>query len=197
MFPGKDTRIEVLSTDLKLKQMILVVEEPKRSMVVQVREWDPTKRFQITKNVTTVSDPIERRFLIGKDDNHMFIAQLSQLEKTVRNAHQSLKPAKVRNMDKKDYIRQGEWFFVPINYDPVRAKGDSLEFKMEKKFGLVFGRGRPHVVDSYLEWNGKKYAKGYVMHPDHKPKFLKDWHEVLVNTEKRDEQIHPSITWID
>jgi hypothetical protein len=196
MFPGQDTKIEVLSVDLKLKQLILVIQEPKRSMKVMVREKINAYTF-INKEVIQISDPIERRFLIGKDDKHLFIAQLSQMAKTVKNAHQSLKPKKVKNMDTKDYIRQGEWFFVPINYDPMRAKGESINFKHTKKHGLVFGRGRPHVVDEYLEFNNKKYAKGNVVHPDHKTKYLKDWYEVLVNTEKRDENIHPSITWFD
>jgi hypothetical protein len=56
----------------------------------------------------------ERRYLCGRDDIHLFIAQVRTGD-TVAQAHQSLKPDLVRQAEAAQpgtVRRQGEWFFV-------------------------------------------------------------------------------------
>jgi hypothetical protein len=70
-----------------------------------------------------------RRFLCGHDERHWFVAGVEERVSTVRAAKQSLIPTALRrraqqmpfaeiNRRKNElFVRQGEWFFVPVNMD--------------------------------------------------------------------------------
>ena len=67
-----------------------------------------------------------QRFLCGHDERHWFVAAIGQPVSTVRAAKQAIVPTeiseKIRNLppgivDSRRnvaYVRQGEWFFVPV-----------------------------------------------------------------------------------
>jgi hypothetical protein len=64
----------------------------------------------------------ERRFLCGKDDLHLFAAQVRQGD-TVAQAHASLKPRLVQDAETRwpgQVVRQGEWFFLPVTPEESR-----------------------------------------------------------------------------
>ena len=116
------------------------------------------------------------------------------------------------------FVRQGEWFFVPV---PHWARvNEKLILRNEP---LRRGGGKPHVVEELvrdggetvyvsnhhpngltprqyqllvcrkpklrnLNWmvqrrNPQVLVRGKVRHADHKTIVLRDWHEVLMNTE--------------
>ena len=68
-----------------------------------------------------------QRFLLGFDERHWFTAGIEGAVSTVRDAKQSLLPEPIReqvmhlparkvdNRRNAVFIRQGEWFFIPIN----------------------------------------------------------------------------------
>jgi hypothetical protein len=53
-------------------------------------------------------------FLVGIDESSHFISQLPELATSVEEAHEILKPEGLGD----NYLRQGEWFFVPVT-DPL------------------------------------------------------------------------------
>lgn len=68
-------------------------------------------RFKHTAEVTANIPATDTSFLIGYDEKHMFISMLKNAVNSVKEAHQELLPKELGN--RKDYKRQGEFFFVP------------------------------------------------------------------------------------
>jgi hypothetical protein len=190
IYPGVDTNIEVLDVNKDFKQLILMIQEPERELKVERRVF----RHKLGKWVIVTNkiknDPEIRHFLIGKDEGHLFVAQLNKNVLTVQQAHKSMMPSKLRKKPATYYKRQGEWFFVPVNsfhideYDKVISNG------------LTVGTGRAHFAESYVVHKGIEYVKGTITHPDHKTLLLKDWHRVYSNNENR-KQLTRGLKWID
>jgi hypothetical protein len=126
IFPGAETnRIEVLGTDKKIGQLVLMVHEPPREFeeapswtaIKNARDKDPdnwpdvlAKDLGIRRDRLRVhyrkgkaagasilrkTSSQKRHFLCGLDERQLFIAQLSHPVSTVREAHASLKRAEV------------------------------------------------------------------------------------------------------
>jgi hypothetical protein len=136
--------------------------------------------------------------LLGFDEKYHFICGLPESVKSVERAHEVLKPKGLRG----DWIRQGEWFFVPVS--------QKIETKLEK-----IAMERPdRIVDRNLDWkpsnrrsywgrnlldnhfalqtiveNNNLFVKGYVYGGErinplhHVGKFLEGWHRVIKNRE--------------
>jgi hypothetical protein len=166
-----------------------------------------------------------QRFLCGFDERHWFVAGIEGAVSTIRAAKQSLMPsaireqamnlssAKIENRRNAVFIRQGEWFFVPVRIEVPAAmilRDEPLRRTM---------RNKPHICQElYREGgefvyivNGKEltpeefakrklknpairpqqtmvrnptvYARGYVKHDDHATIKLKSWHRVFLNAE--------------
>ena len=139
IFPGADNnRIEVVGTDKRLGQVVLLVHEGAREFTEGVSLWSlkgvdltqPGWKAAVASKVgVRVSDilgtpkaPLVRRrtssekrhFLMGVDERQLFIAQLRKGCSTVREAHASLKRTELVLAEGKmgEATRQGEFFFV-------------------------------------------------------------------------------------
>jgi hypothetical protein len=101
--------------------------------------------------------PDKSKFLCGHDERHWFVAAIPETAPvgTVRQAKEALKPAAVQMAESHKrlkararsrrknaaYVRQGEWFFVPVPGLVVDAK---LVLANEP---LRRGRGKPHWAE--------------------------------------------------
>jgi hypothetical protein len=176
----------------------------------------------------------KHKFLCGHDERHWFVAAVPEVAavSSVATAMEALKPADVRRLQRElavkprkrnrrrneAFVRQGEWFFVPVGNNNV--PNENLILRNEP---LRRGSGKPHfveelvrdggetvyvssqhpnglTVDQYeraisrqpklrqLRWvvqrrNPRVYVRGRVRHADHKTIVLREWHQVLMNTE--------------
>jgi hypothetical protein len=155
-----------------------------------------------------------RRYLCGMDDLHLFIAQVRDGD-TVAQAHESLKPDDVRRVESQApgaVQRQGEWFFLP----PSGEESDRIEQDLRERSRPVrraapVGAGaHPHVADLVIRIDRRTrsqhreyrrpevYARGAVVHPDHRPLWLDGWRRVVRNREiSGDTGQTRRIRWID
>jgi hypothetical protein len=168
IYPGhEDNRIEVMGTDKRIGQLVLLVQEEAREFEVELpRQYgvktaaEAAKRAQVPVNqvrrvsgkwmITQKTSGQKRHFLCGLDERQLFIAQLTRACTTVREAHASLKTATVTlaegNVGKA--VRQGEWFFLPTT-DEERAR---IELGLKKNL-LVVERDVP--IGPFLEAAGR------------------------------------------
>ena len=169
------------------------------------------------------------KFLCGHDERHWFVAAVPEGARGVTGveaAKDALQPVAVRQLvdvaKPKDrfrrrnpvYVRQGEWFFVPVDnlqVDPIRvtrneplargfgSKPHVLELAFRRGGETVYvKRGFRTVTQTQfnklprekqrgyqpMTQNPELYAKGTVRHSDHATIVLPDWHRVLMNTEQ-------------
>ncbi len=125
-------RVEVLDGNSKLRQVILKVTESARVIKMdnsyatfrdrshaiarfRMRYNTPdSTRFTYHKTTHTLvarAPATTTYFLVGFDEQHMFISELPEPVRTVAEAHNILIPKEIRG---KSYVRQGEFFFVPL-----------------------------------------------------------------------------------
>lgn len=103
----------------------------------------------------------KRRFLCGHDERDYFVAAIPERTPvtTVRDAKQALMPDSVRErpLKRKErgkrktsaYVRQGEWFFVPVpDFDP----GDMPIHTNEP---IARTGGKPHMVEELVRFGGE------------------------------------------
>jgi len=101
------------------------------------------------------------RFLCGHDERHWFVAPVPGNATSVEQAKESLKPAAVRESQVRKgvsskeknkrknagFIRQGEWFFVPVSIQP-----DSMLVLRNEP--LRRGGGTAHIVEELYREGG-------------------------------------------
>jgi hypothetical protein len=209
LWPGEASELRVLGIDPRLQQLVLLVHEPERQFTV--RRW---KRGRVYHDVVRRTSALRRRFLLGMDECHLFIAPLRGPVTTVRDAHAELQPPPVVEARRRGarVRRQGEWFFLPITSDERRAVAAHVgDHGVERGGGLgnPGRRGRPHVAAERVrvpvrDEGGRllathEYARGRVVHPDHHAIFLRDWMRVEPNTEDRGPVVpeHRISRWVD
>ncbi len=128
------------------------------------------------------------RFLCGHDERDWFIAAVPKRVSTVRDAKQALMPPEVweearrlspsatDNRRNPVFVRQGEWFFVPVD----REFPEALVHRNEVL--LRWGSRKPHVCEElYREGGqliyivgGRAYAKDeYMVKRKRNPKFAR------------------------
>ena len=156
---------------------------------------------------------IDRRYLCGRDDIHLFIAQVASGD-TVAQAHESLKPAMVKQAEAAQpgcVQRQGEWFFIPVSAEGLRSLEVHLhDWPRSLKVRAPVGEGgRPHFADAVVSIDRRirighrehrrpeVYAQGAVVHPDHQRIILSSWRRVLRNAEVGAANDRLRIRWID
>lgn len=210
-----DIDIQMLDYDEKLRQMLLFLRFPRISMDF---------RGNVLKNKG--GDEFEvSRLLVGHDEMHWFVAGVTE-SLTVKQAFERLRPAAVtvamrksgvkdknwRKRKNKGFIRQGEWFFVPVHFED----NDKTIIHKNEPIRRPNG-GKPHFVEEVVRFGGevvyvkgdsiiteKEYKKitsldrlhyrqqvkgatvigrGKVKHPDHHTVELKGWHEIHLSTE--------------
>jgi len=135
-------------------------------------------------------------FLVGIDESSHFISQLPELATSVEEAHEILKPEGSGD----NYLRQGEWFFVPVT-DPlvVEDLDDRLRRSLNRRGSAAFGEMERHsshqgiAVTAY----GGRYAIGPIVdiREHHKRLMLDEWHKVIRNTEVVVKQAAPRWHW--
>lgn len=166
MWPGHPTnRIEVLGIDPKIRQLVLLIKEQKRSFERTVsKRWArkgavppnvirETEKEWIVRDTTLES---ARRFLLGVDERQLFMCQLRGAITTVAQAHASLKTPTVTFAEGRApgrTIRQGEWFFVNPTDDEIRRiEADIKKGRLFIKKGERIGDrpGKPHTADEQV-----------------------------------------------
>jgi hypothetical protein len=235
IWPGdRGNEIEVLSFDPAFVQLVLRVREPRRPYleVVQKRGFMSLERdaARIQERVRASggrivketrhdwrlelwTPEIDRRYLCGRDDVHLFIAQVREGD-TVAQAHHSLKPEVVREAEAVwpgRIQRQGEWFFLPLSAEESEALDAHLTDwpgAVRLNQGVAPGR-RPHVADAVVTIDRRTrtrhreyrrphvYARGTVTHSDHVPIQLDGWRRVVRNSEVGGSGDGVRVKWID
>jgi hypothetical protein len=115
---------------------------------------------------------IKRRFLLGHDERHWFVAAIPEETpvSSVRDAKQALKPSEVltaevglatskRNRRHNEaWKRQGEWFFVP---DSSFCPPEDWRHCILKNEPITRGRSKPHICEELYRSGGETV---YVAH---------------------------------
>lgn len=123
-------------------------------------------------------------FMIGFDEKHMFVCMLPRRAKTLKEAKVMLMPKEIRR--KKNVVRQGEFFFVPVNPKELKAinaivvsqdNGDG-EYAFKADIGGTDHTATELVTDHSMN----EFANGLVYNDRHRT-HLNGWHKVYRNTE--------------
>lgn len=130
---------------------------------VEILNTEPRQRHLLLMSRSGVDE--KHKFLCGHDERHWFVAAVPEKSgaSTVRTAMEALKPkviqdrqgqlevrSKDRNRRRNDaFIRQGEWFFVPV---PELSVVPQLVLTNEP---LRRGRGKPHMVEYLYRTGGE------------------------------------------
>ncbi|MFX1237866.1 MAG: hypothetical protein ACFFAS_05175 [Promethearchaeota archaeon] len=213
MFLGhEENDVRVIDANSKYQQVILLVKEPARDF--QVRVYDSKIRKFVLE--TRTSPEGIRKFLMGMDESHLFIAtlpdDLGAINK-VKDAHRILKPEIVLKEEKNTnrIKRQGEWFFIPASTKELEEIKKEMEKEINtylKKAGVGSMRlikdkpGRAHIADEIIKIPNGKFVRGKISHRDHKTIKLHGWHMVSRNTEGKIKQTSTRIAtyvvgWVD
>jgi hypothetical protein len=119
--------------------------------------------------------------LIGMDETANFISPLPKKVKSIRNAHNDLRPKNVP----RGALRQGEWFFIPATEAMVKTINGQL--RMIHK--LQLGNTTHYALSGIHAKENRKYhdfAIGYIWDNrpgHHKPLYLDKWHKCVHNAE--------------
>lgn len=147
--PG-DAEVRIVNTDKKLQQAILFVGE--KESEVTFRTWDSSQRKAVMRTNKIKAE--KRHFLMGMDESHLFICRLPTAAATVSEAHRILAPDEVRDRRsrKEKVLRQGEWFFTPINRSVIDIESLIKEHGIysNHRIGPVGRRGRAHIADQMI-----------------------------------------------
>ena len=231
IWPGaRDNEVEVLSADPSFLQLVLRIKEPRRRYVEVVPKWWRAsleaveaharsgggrilKETRYDWRVEMWTPSVDRRYLCGRDDLHLFIAQVRDGD-TVAQAHDSLKPDEVRRVEglTPGVQRQGEWFFLPPSGEESERLDQDLRGRNRAtRNAAPVGEGaNPHVADLVVQVDRRTrsqhreyrrletYARGSVLHADHRPLWLDGWRKVVRNREiAGDTPQTRRVRWID
>lgn len=110
-----------------------------------------------------------------------FLSKLPGPSKTIAEAYASLKPKEVYEAErflKTECMRQGEWFFIPVQgkFEPRKHRDGTRRIE-----GLLQSKGhRPHFSEEICE---EGYVRGRIRHGgnEHFPIDLPGWHKPVAN----------------
>lgn len=137
-------------------------------------------------------------FLVGTDENHMFISNLPKAVNSVEEAHKILIPKECVG---KKYVRQGEFFFLPMTVEEQKKYLDEQESSeaqldvsitnfndlsdTDHSASLLISPYSNHMFRrvGMGSKNGSWAAFGWIKNPRHEPLFLSTLHRVFVNNE--------------
>jgi hypothetical protein len=204
IWPGHPgNQVEVEGIDRRLRQLVLMVHEPRRRFEVYSPGTAVPQGAKVIRRdrrgmwLEQWTPDRKRHFLCGVDEQHLFAAQLPRPVSAVRAAHEVLKPPHVSSAERRAgeaAIRQGEWFFLPIPFDKQGRFDEELRTRrrfVSRKQGIAQAaglsrRGRPHVADEVFVIPGPPqeiYVRGAVRHPDHATLVFRDWYRAWANLE--------------
>lgn len=237
-------------TSKKSKESYFRLDVINDSIISQltVLDIDPKDRHLLLMRKESIynrkGDPIDYskwRYLVGHDERDWFVAGVPDdaMVSTVQQAKDALRPlaalnsikskGKMKNRNKrknKGFLRQGEWFCIPVDID-------LSEEIIHKNEPITRGRAKPHIVSEIVRRGGrtvnvhrlypegvdekekaslikggvtmgwrtmlvdaKVYGRGFLRHPDHATVKLPGWHEIVPNTESRASQMG-TLTFLD
>ncbi len=202
--------VEALDAQEEFEQVLLRVEEPSRAFERKIAKRERAKSIERQTGFSRIlretpynwivefrTPAQERRFLCGRDETHLFIAQVREGE-TVVDAHESLKPEVVRAAEQQGIgpiRRQGEWFFVPVTEREARKLDGAVDVRSYAV--LESGTNRPHFAEQLVPTVEQMFVRGEITHEDHLTLTLEDWHLVERNREILDEARRRGVLWID
>jgi len=182
--------IRVVDTDSENQQVILHVNEPGREYTV--RTWNHKNADWVYH--TQKSPNFLRKYLMGMDDSHLFIAELPNnlgpINK-IKDAHKILKPNDVLEKEKKNnkIKRQGEWFFIPATpkeIELIEENSNLIEKKIPLGNNTLIWRSRnSHVASQLINIRENQFVSGKISHVEHKTLKLQGWFKVMRNNEAR------------
>ena len=124
-------------------------------------------------------------FLVGYDEKTStspFISRLKKRVKSVVEAHKQLRPTGL----KKNSLRQGEWFFEPVN----KKRNSELYAKLTERSHYTGRRdsfiGSTHRAGIVMKHTGERYVIGKITDTRrgrHEPLVLENWHRLVRNNE--------------
>jgi hypothetical protein len=188
-------RVEVINTDKKLKQLVLLVHEPPRefedtlankySVTTAKKEhgdnWvnellkaaglNRTHLVRANNNGMVVrreTSNTKRHYLCGLDERQLFIAELPQGVSTVRDARDCLKATEVKLAEGTFKAkRQGEWFFLELPHQELEAINRAVDEKNCPVARKVpLGRGgHPHVAEELVTRPGQLLEHDWPVRP--------------------------------
>jgi hypothetical protein len=229
LWPGaSDNLVAALDGDATFQQVLLRVKEPRRPFTRALAWHVPADLARLQREVEAEGGRVlevrplrlyaelwtperERRYLCGKDDVNLFLAEVPRAE-SVREAHEALKPTPVQEADRRygarRVARQGEWFFIPPDPDFLaRLLAHCDRDPNAIRTGVSVGEAneaRPHVADVVIRMRRRRgarptqfvYARGVVRHADHRPVELPDWRRVVLNLEVRPGNAMRRLRWV-
>jgi hypothetical protein len=164
--PTRRTRIAgVISLDVQADQkgeFFEIVQQPETETEIAVLDVQPADRHLL---LLVREGKDKSKFLCGHDERHWFVAGIPESAPvgTVRQAKEALKPAEVqsaqarkhlkgkaRNRRKNPaFVRQGEWFFLPV---PGFVVDEKLVHPNDP---LRRGGGKPHWAEFCYRTGGE------------------------------------------
>ncbi|KAA8492051.1 hypothetical protein FVE85_3489 [Porphyridium purpureum] len=200
VYAGQGNSVEFLDSNRALRQAVLKVDEPEREINIRRTVWDPKLGAYRDETITQKTGGEVKHFLVGMDEQHLFVCQLPKAATKVAQAREDLKPKALKNVSSASVVRQGEWFFTRVDRKLAARLDNVSGWNLHMECGLGVTQavltGRPHVADTIAVLDGNEYCKGRVRHPDHKTKNFHEWHLVRKNTETAAPQIK-GLQWFD
>ncbi len=181
--PGNPS-IDIIS---KGRDETFIIDSNDQDISVEVLDVRPKERhllLMLKDNLTNENS----KFLCGHDERHWFVAAIPESAgaKNVSDAMDALKPPVVKEALKKSrvknklknkrknpaYIRQGEWFFIPVKDLEVN------ELLVHKNEPIVrAGGGKPHICEEVYRTGGETVlVNGSMAHTEKEHKaYLKEF----------------------
>jgi hypothetical protein len=133
---------------------------------------------------------IDRREIEHKIFNAFLVEVPDARVKTIAEAYESLKPLEVKTAESEGLkvLRQGEWFFIPVQGEFEAVKGSGRWDKKEfEPLTLQAGQNRPNSAHRYARDGKGHVVSGYVEHSgrEHAKLILKGWFKPVTNTATR------------
>lgn len=130
----------------------------------------------------------KKHYICSMDEGSYFVSLLPKRVKTVQEAFEVLKPARIRKGNITDYKRQGEWFFIKSDI-MIKEK----DFQKSAALPSADSSSNLHVCTRLKKIGKRYYVKGIIRHrnprtnrrADHKPlKLGEGIYEAICNTAK-------------
>lgn len=137
--------------------------QPKLVAETQVIDVQPSMRHLL---LMSRQDDGKHKFLCGHDERHWFVAAVPERASvsSVKTAFDALKPTAVRALENRlgvkprkrnrrrneAFIRQGEWFFVPVDNQSFVDKRLAL-----RNEPIARGGGKPHLCEELVRQGGQ------------------------------------------
>ena len=176
-----------VKTDKKHKEYFDI--ETDRTVNISVLDVKPDdKHLLLMVKSSDLAGLQTRKFLLGHDERHYFVAGVNERARDVPDAKRFLQPAPVREMadglpkeqrfsrNNEKFKRQGEWFFVPVQ--------KNIDMKLVlKNEPIQRGRSKPHMC----QWLYREGGEMVMVHSRYAPNGIskKDHAQRLKETEER------------